>query len=74
MDINRHGLKVTLKPGGYGKRTVQKGCMTKEELIKQIGKILKTDLDLNFLVILEKEDIERLIACIRDRVDQIDAG
>ncbi len=44
--------------------------MTKEELIKKIGEILKTDLDLNFLAILKEEELETLIACIRDRVDQ----
>ncbi|MBW2093969.1 MAG: hypothetical protein JRI80_03695 [Deltaproteobacteria bacterium] len=45
--------------------------MTKEELIKKIGEILKTDLDLNFLAVLKKEELETLIAYIRDRVDQV---
>ena len=45
--------------------------MRKAELIKKIGEILKTDLDLNFLAILKKEELETLIACIRDRVDQV---
>ena len=45
--------------------------MTKEELIKKIGEILKTDLDLNFLAILKKEELETLIACVKDRVDQV---
>lgn len=45
--------------------------MTKEELIKKIVEILKTDLDLNFLTILKEEELETLIACIRDRVDQL---
>ncbi|MFH1929986.1 MAG: hypothetical protein ABIN18_00170 [Pseudomonadota bacterium] len=45
--------------------------MTKEDLIKKIGEILKTDLDLNFLAILKKKELETLIACVRDRVDQV---
>ena len=45
--------------------------MIKGELIKRIGEILKTDLDLNFLAILKKEELETLIACVRDRVDQV---
>ncbi len=45
--------------------------MTKEELIRKIGGVLKTDLDFNFLAILKEEELETLIACIRDRVDQV---
>ena len=45
--------------------------MTKEKLIKKIIEILKTDFDLSFLSILKKEDIERLIACIRARLDHV---
>ena len=45
--------------------------LTKEELIKKIGELLKTDFDLDFLEILKVEDLETLIACIRDRVDQV---
>ena len=45
--------------------------MTKEELIKKIEGLLKTDLDLDFLEILKVEELETLIACIRDRVDQL---
>ncbi len=45
--------------------------MTKGELIKKIGGVLKTDLDLNFLAILKEEELETLIACVRDRVDQV---
>ena len=36
--------------------------------------LLKTDGDLHFLLILKKEDLERLVACIRDRVDQTDSS
>ena len=43
--------------------------MTKETLVEKIKKLLKTDMDLRFLLELKKEEIENLVACIRDRVD-----
>ena len=45
--------------------------MTKEKLVEKIKKILKADNDLDFLLILKKEDLESLVAYIRDRVDQV---
>ena len=45
--------------------------MTKDKLVEKIRELLKTDIDLNFLLILKEEEIERLVACIRDRVDRI---
>jgi len=45
--------------------------MTKEQLIEIIQGILKTDIDLSFLVQLEKNELETLVACIRERIDQI---
>jgi len=45
--------------------------MTKEKLVEKIKELLNTDLDLNFLLELKKEEIERLVASIRDRVDQV---
>jgi hypothetical protein len=42
--------------------------MTKEQIIKKIRELLKTDADLDFLLKLEKDEIETLIACMRDRV------
>jgi hypothetical protein len=45
--------------------------MTKEKLVEKIKELLKADIDLNFLLILEEKEIERLVACIRDRVDRI---
>ena len=45
--------------------------MTKEQLIKIIKGLLDTDVDLNFLLQLKKGDLETLVACIRDRVDQV---
>ena len=43
--------------------------MTKEKLVEKIKELLKTDMDLPFLLELKKEEIETLVACIRDRVD-----
>jgi len=45
--------------------------MTKEKLVEKIKELLKTDSDLGFLLELKKEDLEKLVACIRDRVDQV---
>lgn len=44
--------------------------MTKEELLGIIKKLLKTNMELGFLLRLDSEELETLIACIRDRVDQ----
>jgi hypothetical protein len=44
--------------------------MTKEELVDLLRKILKTDASLDFLFKLEPEELETLIACIRDRIEQ----
>ena len=48
--------------------------MTKDKLVEKIKEILKTDTDLDFLLELKKEEIERLVACVRDRVDQADSS
>jgi len=45
--------------------------MTKEKLVEKIKKLLKADNDLDFLLILKKEDLESLVAYIRDMVDQV---
>ncbi len=45
--------------------------MTKEKLVDKIKELLNTDNDLDFLLGLKNEEIERLVACIRDRVDRI---
>jgi len=44
--------------------------MAKEELIEIIQGILNTDIDLSFLLKLEKSELEKLLATIRDRVEQ----
>ena len=45
--------------------------MTKDKLVEKIRELLKTDINLNFLLILKEEGLEKLVACIRDRVDRI---
>ena len=45
--------------------------MTKDKLIEIIQGILETDVDMRFLLQLNERDLETLIACIRERVDQI---
>jgi hypothetical protein len=44
--------------------------MTKEELVDLVRKILNTKADLDFLSNLEEKELETLIACIRDRIEQ----
>jgi hypothetical protein len=39
------------------------------KLVRIIQELLKTDQDLGFLAELKKEQLERLVACIRDRID-----
>ena len=45
--------------------------MTNEELVKKMKELLKTDADLGFLMVLKRKDLEKLVACIRGRVDQV---
>ena len=44
--------------------------MTNEELVMKVKELLKTDADLGFLLALNKNDLENLVACIRARLDQ----
>ena len=44
--------------------------MKKAELIRIIQKVLETDATLDFLGKLEKKELETLVACVRDKVDQ----
>ena len=44
--------------------------VSKEELIKILQKILKTETNLDFLLDLNKEDLERLVAIIRGRLEE----
>ena len=44
--------------------------MTKDELVKKINELLKTDIDLNFLLSLKKEEIRGWLRVL-ERVDQV---
>ena len=43
--------------------------MKKKSLIEILLKVLRTDADLDFLTKLEVSELEMLIACIRDRIE-----
>jgi len=45
--------------------------MTNDELVKKIEELLQTEADLDFLLILKRKDLEKLVACIRGRVDRV---
>lgn len=45
--------------------------MAKDKLIKILQGILKTDIDLNFLMQLRENELETLVACIRDRIESV---
>ena len=45
--------------------------MTERQLIKIIKGLLGADEDLDFLLQLKRDNLETLVACIRDRVDQV---
>ena len=45
--------------------------MTNEELVKKIKELLEADADFDFLLVLKKKDLEKLLACIRRRVGQV---
>jgi hypothetical protein len=44
--------------------------MTKEELVDLLRKVLKTNASLDFLSKLEPGELETLIACMRERIEQ----
>jgi hypothetical protein len=48
------------------------GDITKEKLTSIIKELLKTDTDLRFLQELCREDLEKLVACVRDRIDRLE--
>ena len=48
--------------------------MTKDKLIEILKSILKTDVDLGFMYQLEQKQLEVLVACIRDRLEQKEGG
>ncbi len=44
--------------------------MNKERLVRIIRELLKTGEELDFLAELRKEDLEKLVASIRDGIDR----
>jgi len=44
--------------------------ISKEDLIKILQKILKTETNLDFLLEIKKEDLEKLAAVVRDRLEE----
>ncbi len=48
--------------------------MTKEEFVDLLRKILNTETNLDFLCDLGQQELETLIACIRDRIEQEKRG
>jgi hypothetical protein len=47
-------------------------AMTNVELVNKLKRLLNTDADLDFLLVLKRKDLEKLVASIRARVDQAD--
>lgn len=45
-------------------------AINRDKLVRIVRELLNTDQDLGFLKELNKEHLERLVACIRDRIDQ----
>ena len=45
--------------------------MTKEELIEIIEGILNTDIDLSFLLQVKEDELEKLVAAIKERIEQV---
>lgn len=48
--------------------------MTKEDLVDLLKKILNTGADLDFLSDLGQRELETLIACVRDWIEQEKGG
>jgi len=75
--VRRHDTtRATAKPAtcsltDYTGLIYSNASMTKEKLIEIIKTLLKTDADLGFLFQLKEKELEKLVACIRRRTDQI---
>ena len=48
--------------------------MTKEQLVEIVKRLLGTDADLDFLMKLDRQELETMVAVIRDRVDHMRIG
>jgi hypothetical protein len=58
---------LSLKPLNY--RQAAKNWTT-EDLVEMVKKVLRTDMDLDFLFKINPRDLEFLVACIRARMDE----
>jgi hypothetical protein len=45
--------------------------LTKGELIEIIQRILNTDIDLSFLLQVKEDELEKLVAAIRECIEQV---
>lgn len=45
--------------------------MTKEDLVAILRKLLQTDANLDFLIRLDDADLRIIIACIRERIENL---
>ena len=43
--------------------------MTKNKLIEILQNLLGTNTDLGFLLVLKEEDLEHLVACVREKIE-----
>jgi|APMed6443717190_1056831.scaffolds.fasta_scaffold430951_1 hypothetical protein len=45
--------------------------LTKTELLGKILKLLQTDMDMNFLLSLDENNLKTLLVALRERIEQI---
>ncbi len=71
----KSGILYNERKGDPGTRGISlRTFMGKEALIEVIRRVLKTDLSLTFLMKLEREELEKILVCIRERLELEKAG
>jgi len=45
--------------------------LTKTELLGKILRLLQTDMDMNFLLLLDENNLKTLLVALRERIEQI---
>ena len=45
--------------------------LTKTELLEKILKLLQTDMDMNFLLSLDENNLKTILVALRERIEQI---
>jgi hypothetical protein len=53
----------------FGTESEDGGSMGKDDLLKILQTLLKTDAPFDFLRDLKREDLEKLVVAVRDRVE-----